>query len=64
MKFTKGYWLLRDEMKAAYAVEYGSRLIMMHQGEAIMDKGGEEKKVLRIEEILDKFNEISVECGN
>ena len=47
-----------------YAVEYGSRLIMMHQGEAIMDKGGEEKKVLRIEEILDKFNEISVECGN
>lgn len=37
---------------------------MMHQGEAIMDKGGEEKKVLRIEEILDKFNEISVECGN
>ena len=47
-----------------YAVEYGSRLLMMHQGEAIMDKGGEEKKVLRIEEILDKFNEISVECGN
>ena len=27
-----------------YAVEYGSRLLMMHQGEAIMDKGGEEKK--------------------
>ena len=26
-----------------YAVEYGSRLLMMHQGEAIMDKGGEEK---------------------
>lgn len=47
-----------------YAVEYGSRLLMMHQGEAIMDKDGEEKKVLRIEEILDKFNEISVECGN
>ena len=47
-----------------YAVEYGSRLIMMHQGEANMEKGGEEKKVLRIEEILDKFNEISVECGN
>ena len=23
MKFTNGYWLLRDEMKAAYAVEYG-----------------------------------------
>ena len=27
MKFTNGYWLLRDEMKAAYAVEYGSHRI-------------------------------------
>ena len=27
MKFTKGYWLLRDEMKAAYAVEYGSHRV-------------------------------------
>ena len=27
MKFTNGYWLLRDEMKAAYAVEYGLSLI-------------------------------------
>ena len=27
MKFTNGYWLLRDEMKAAYAVEYGSHRV-------------------------------------
>lgn len=27
MKFTKGYWMLRDEMKAAYAVEYGSHRV-------------------------------------
>lgn len=47
-----------------YAVEYGNRLIMMHQGNAIIDKAGEEKKSLRIEEILEKFNEISIECGN
>lgn len=47
-----------------YAVEYGNRLIMMHQGNAIIDKAGEEKKNLRIEEILEKFNEISIECGN
>ena len=27
MKFTNGYWLLLDEMKAAYAVEYGSHRV-------------------------------------
>lgn len=47
-----------------YAVEYGSRLIMMHQGKAILDIKGEEKKKLKIEDILDKFNEISIEVGN
>ncbi|WFR58512.1 ATP-binding cassette domain-containing protein [Anaerocolumna sp. AGMB13025] len=47
-----------------YAVEYGSRLIMMHRGEIVIDKAGEEKKSLKIDNILDKFNEISIECGN
>lgn len=47
-----------------YAVEYGDRLVMMHQGQAIMDEAGEAKKAIRIQDILDKFNEISIECGN
>ena len=47
-----------------YAVEYGNRLIMMHQGEAVIDKANEEKAHLKIEDILDKFNQISIECGN
>ena len=47
-----------------YAVEYGNRLIMMHQGEAIIDKAGEEKKALSTEDIMSTFNKISVECGN
>lgn len=47
-----------------YAVEYGNRLVMMHQGQAIMDEVGEAKQAIRIEDILDKFNEISIECGN
>ncbi len=47
-----------------YAVEYGSRLLMMHQGDIVMDTSGEEKKVLKVDDILDKFNEISIECGN
>lgn len=47
-----------------YAVEYGNRLIMMHQGEAILDKAGAEKDAVAIEAILEKFTEISIECGN
>lgn len=47
-----------------YAVDYGSRLIMMHQGEIIVDKEGEDKKNIEIKDLLDKFNEISIECGN
>lgn len=47
-----------------YAVEYGNRLVMMHQGHAIMDAAGEEKAAIKTKDILDKFNEISIECGN
>ena len=47
-----------------YAVEYGNRLIMMHRGEIVIDKSRVEKDSLKIENILDKFNEISIECGN
>lgn len=47
-----------------YAVEYGNRLLMMHQGEVVMDKSGTEKQALKVDDILDVFNEISIECGN
>lgn len=47
-----------------YAVEYGDRLLMMHQGHAMIDKEGLEKQSLCIEDILERFNEISIECGN
>ncbi len=47
-----------------YAVEYGTRLIMMHEGRNVIDIKGEEKKNLKVEDILLKFNEISIECGN
>ena len=46
-----------------YAVEYGNRLLMMHQGQAVMDKAYEEKESVRVDDILGKFNEISIECG-
>lgn len=47
-----------------YAVEYGDRLVMMHEGNIILDKSGEEKKNLNTEDIMGIFNKISVECGN
>ena len=47
-----------------YAVEYGDRLLMMHQGNAVMDKARAEKQALTVDDIMGVFNEISVECGN
>lgn len=47
-----------------YAVEYGNRIIMMHEGNIILDKSGEEKANLQTDNIMGIFNKISVECGN
>ena len=47
-----------------YAVEYGDRLLMMDRGHIILDKSGEEKANATIDDILDIFNRISIECGN
>lgn len=44
-----------------YAVEYGDRIIMMHQGRAVLDKRGEEKAALSAGELMDMFNRISLE---
>ena len=47
-----------------YAVEYGSRAIMMHEGGIVLDISGEKKKQQGINDYLKIFNEISIECGN
>lgn len=47
-----------------YALEYGNRLVMMHQGGIVLDKEGDEKQSLHINDLLCLFNEISIECGN
>lgn len=47
-----------------YALEYGNRLVMMHEGKCVIDRNEKEKKETQLEEILAKFNEISIECGN
>ena len=47
-----------------YAVDYGTRAIMMHEGGIVLDIAGEEKKQHSIDDYLKIFNEISIECGN
>jgi putative ABC transport system ATP-binding protein len=47
-----------------YALEYGDRLLMMHEANVIMDRAGDEKKNTDLKEILAKFDEISIEAGN
>ena len=47
-----------------YAVDYGDRLLMMDKGHAILDKHGEDKQKVTVDDILHIFNRISIECGN
>ena len=47
-----------------FAVEYGSRLLMFNKGSIVVDKLGQEKEDLRVDDLLSVFNEISIECGN
>jgi len=47
-----------------YAVEYGSRLIMMDNGQIVLEKTGSEKEKLIVDDILKVFTDISIECGN
>ena len=43
------------------AIQYGNRLIMMHEGRIIYDVAGEEKMNLQVEDLLKKFEEHSGE---
>ena len=47
-----------------YAAEYGDRLIMMNKGHIVLDKADQDKVNVKVNDILDIFNQISIECGN
>lgn len=47
-----------------FALEYGDRLLMMHEGQVILDKEGEAKEQLVLDDVLDLFYNISIEVGN
>ena len=41
------------------AIAHGNRLIMMHEGRIIYDVSGEEKKNLKVSDLLQKFEQAS-----
>ena len=41
------------------AIEYGNRLIMLHNGRVILDIRGEEKRALTVEKLLEQFKDAS-----
>ena len=43
------------------AIRHGNRLIMMNEGQIVLDIGGEEKKNLTVEDLLQKFEQVSGE---
>ena len=43
------------------AIKYGNRLVMMNEGRIILDIGSEEKKNLTVDDLLQKFEQVSGE---
>ncbi len=60
----KGITTLMVTHNLRHAVDYGTRTVMMHEGEVVLDIKGEERKNQTIEDYVKIFNEISIECGN
>lgn len=60
----KGITTLMVTHNLKFAVDYGTRLVMMHEGNCIVDIAGEEKKNTAVDDLLGKFYEISIEKGN
>lgn len=65
MDLTKEY-IEKDKLTAMmithnmqFAIDYGNRLIMMHEGHIILDISGEEKKNLTVAELVERFKQIS-----
>lgn len=60
----KGVTTLMVTHNLRFAVEYGDRLVMMHEGRCIKDVSGEEKTKTDMDALLTVFNDISLEYGN
>lgn len=60
----KGVTAIMVTHNLRFAVEYGTRLVMMDKGHCVIDSGDHGKDRYQIDDLLKTFNEISIECGN
>ena len=60
----KGITTLMVTHNLKFAVNYGTRILMMDKGKIIIDKADKDKQSVDISSLLKVFNEISIECGN
>lgn len=56
----KGITALMVTHNLRYALEYSSRFIMMHEGEIVVEKSGDEKKQTSSDDILAMFNRLQI----
>ena len=47
-----------------YAADYGDRILMMRQGQVVLDRAGADKAATSMDDLLAQFNRISLETGN
>ncbi len=60
----KGLTTLMVTHNLRYALEYGDRILMLHEGNVVLDKQGADKQALTLDDVLGLFTQISIECGN
>ncbi len=60
----KGITTLMVTHNLRHAVTYGDRLLMFHRGGVEMDLSGEARVNVNVDDLLDRFNHISIESGN
>ena len=56
----KGLTAMMVTHNLRYALEYGDRLLMLHRGQIVLDRVGEEKQATTAEELLQVFNRYSM----
>ena len=60
----KGITTMMVTHNLRHAVTYGDRLLMFHRGGIEMDLFGEARRNVDVDDLLDRFNQISIESGN
>ena len=56
----KGLTAMMVTHNLRYALEYGDRLLMLHRGQIVLDRVGEEKQATTAEDLLQVFNRYSM----